>query len=257
MEEQTRSLSEVAGLMGVSERTVRRWIKSGRLKAYKPGRDYRIPESGLQAFVEESEISPKVPAPLSQQPSFNDVLAEEQRATTDGYDLSATARPDYIESVEAVGRPLVAALDFPTTQMRELGKGQREYVKQLQDENGLPKDLPFEEVIAHLQRMKMFLYWYRFLTWQLSRENFSAVVHPWYERLATGAPVPKDIQHAIRDLEAAWNALEEEAVPLTLKWVDRERHRNAANALIARISADMDQLLEEQRASKRDMLIRQ
>jgi excisionase family DNA binding protein len=50
--------------MGVSERTVRRWIKGGRLKAYKPGRDYRIPEAGLRAFIEESEISPKDQAPL-------------------------------------------------------------------------------------------------------------------------------------------------------------------------------------------------
>jgi excisionase family DNA binding protein len=64
VEDQTRSLSEVAGLMGVSERTVRRWIKAGRLKAYKPGRDYRIPEAGLRAFIEESEISPKAQAPL-------------------------------------------------------------------------------------------------------------------------------------------------------------------------------------------------
>jgi excisionase family DNA binding protein len=79
VEDQTRSLSEVAGLMGVSERTVRRWIKSGRLKAYKPGRDYRIPETALRRFIEESEISPKVQAPLSPQPSFNDVLGEEQR----------------------------------------------------------------------------------------------------------------------------------------------------------------------------------
>ena len=45
--------------MGVSERTVRRWIKSGKLRAYKPGRDYRIPESAVREFVEDSEISPK------------------------------------------------------------------------------------------------------------------------------------------------------------------------------------------------------
>jgi excisionase family DNA binding protein len=79
VEDQTQSLSEVAGLMGVSERTVRRWIKSGRLKAYKPGRDYRIPETGLRAFIEESEVSPKAQAPLSPEPSFNDVLKEERR----------------------------------------------------------------------------------------------------------------------------------------------------------------------------------
>ena len=79
MEEQTRSLSEVAGLMGVSERTVRRWIKSGRLKAYKPGRDYRIPESDLRAFIEESEVSPKAGALPSPELTFNHVLKEEER----------------------------------------------------------------------------------------------------------------------------------------------------------------------------------
>jgi excisionase family DNA binding protein len=74
VEDQTRSLSEVAGLMGVSERTVRRWIKAGRLKAYKPGRDYRIPEAGLRVFIEESEISPKAQAPLPLE-----AMAEEQQ----------------------------------------------------------------------------------------------------------------------------------------------------------------------------------
>jgi excisionase family DNA binding protein len=80
VEEQTRSLSEVAGLMGVSERTVRRWIKSGRLKAYKPGRDYRIPESSLRQFIEESEISPKVERRSSLEPSlFNGIEGQKER----------------------------------------------------------------------------------------------------------------------------------------------------------------------------------
>src|SRR5215204_2689195 len=79
MEERHWSLSEVAGLMGVSERTVRRWIKSGKLRAYKPGRDYRIPESALRQFVEQSEISPKALAP----PSLFNGLEEERRAEWD------------------------------------------------------------------------------------------------------------------------------------------------------------------------------
>lgn len=64
MEDRNLSLSAVAGSLGVSERTVRRWIKSGKLKAYKPGRDYRIPESALRELVEESEVYPKTQAPL-------------------------------------------------------------------------------------------------------------------------------------------------------------------------------------------------
>jgi excisionase family DNA binding protein len=79
MEDRQLSLSDVAGLMGVSERTVRRWIKAGKLRAFKPGRDYRIPESAVRTFVEESEISPKAGSRSSLEPSFNDVLAEERR----------------------------------------------------------------------------------------------------------------------------------------------------------------------------------
>jgi excisionase family DNA binding protein len=78
MEDRQLSLSEVAGLMGVSERTVRRWIKLGKLRAYKPGRDYRIPESAFRTFVEESEISPKGLAP-SPEPTLFNGLEDERR----------------------------------------------------------------------------------------------------------------------------------------------------------------------------------
>lgn len=64
MEEQHLSLSDVARVMGVSERTVRRWIQAGKLRAYKPGRDYRISETALREFIEESEVSPKAAFPL-------------------------------------------------------------------------------------------------------------------------------------------------------------------------------------------------
>lgn len=81
MEDRHLTLSEVAGAMGVSERTVRRWIKSGKLRAYKPGRDYRIPESAVRTLVEESEISPKAPRRSSLEPSlFNGVEDERRRA---------------------------------------------------------------------------------------------------------------------------------------------------------------------------------
>jgi excisionase family DNA binding protein len=82
MEERHVPLSTVAGRLGVSERTVRRWIKAGKLRAYRPGRDYRIPESALREFVEESEISPKGAAP-SPEPSLLNGLEEERRADWD------------------------------------------------------------------------------------------------------------------------------------------------------------------------------
>jgi excisionase family DNA binding protein len=75
--EEHLSLADAAERMGISERTARRWIKSGKLRAYKPGRDYWIPESALTELVEESKVNPKAPA--SSQPSFNGLLEEERR----------------------------------------------------------------------------------------------------------------------------------------------------------------------------------
>lgn len=64
MEERYLSLSEAADALDISERTAYRWIKLGKLRAYKPGRDYRIPESGIRELIERSEAYPKVQAPL-------------------------------------------------------------------------------------------------------------------------------------------------------------------------------------------------
>jgi excisionase family DNA binding protein len=64
VEERHLSLSEVAERLDKSERTIRRWIKSGKLKAYKPGRDYLIPESAIAELIEGSEVFPKLQAPL-------------------------------------------------------------------------------------------------------------------------------------------------------------------------------------------------
>lgn len=79
MEERYLSLSEAADALDISERTAYRWIKSGKLRAYKPGRDYRIPEGAIREAIERSEVRPKAPA--SSQPSFNGLLEEERRRT--------------------------------------------------------------------------------------------------------------------------------------------------------------------------------
>jgi excisionase family DNA binding protein len=80
MEEQHLSLSEAAHRLDISERTARRWIKSGKLRAYKPGRDYWIPESAIKEVVIASKVRPKVEAPPSQDTLFNGVSEEERRA---------------------------------------------------------------------------------------------------------------------------------------------------------------------------------
>ncbi len=57
--ERRYSLKEAQEILGLSERTVHRWIKSGKLKSYKPGRDHQIPESAIKQVIEESEVYPK------------------------------------------------------------------------------------------------------------------------------------------------------------------------------------------------------
>ncbi len=64
MEERYLSLAEACEVLGKTDRTLYRWIKSGKLKAYKPGRDYEIPESAIREMRERSEVYPKTQAPL-------------------------------------------------------------------------------------------------------------------------------------------------------------------------------------------------
>jgi excisionase family DNA binding protein len=46
------TVSEVAKLLAVSARSVRRWIAAGELLAHKFGRQIRISEIDLRAFVD-------------------------------------------------------------------------------------------------------------------------------------------------------------------------------------------------------------
>jgi excisionase family DNA binding protein len=101
MEERHVPLSTVAGRLGVSERTVRRWIKAGKLKATRPGRDYRIPESALRELVEEGEVSPKAPASPSQRSLFN---GEERRAFIERCERYVAARVAHYENRLAVAK---------------------------------------------------------------------------------------------------------------------------------------------------------
>ena len=47
------TVAQVADLLGVSTRSVRRWIAERDLRAHKFGRQVRISETDLRAFVEE------------------------------------------------------------------------------------------------------------------------------------------------------------------------------------------------------------
>jgi excisionase family DNA binding protein len=61
--ERLLSLEDVADRLQVSDQSVRRWIKAGKLAAYKPGLEWRIRPSDLEEFL-QAHSSPKVQAPL-------------------------------------------------------------------------------------------------------------------------------------------------------------------------------------------------
>ena len=50
-------IPEVGDRLGVSVYTVRRWIKSGDLPAYRPGKEYRIRESDLEEFMRNVRVN--------------------------------------------------------------------------------------------------------------------------------------------------------------------------------------------------------
>ena len=55
--ESVLTLAEAARRLKLSERTVRKHIKAGALRASKPGRGYRITEDAVTAFLKASEVA--------------------------------------------------------------------------------------------------------------------------------------------------------------------------------------------------------
>jgi excisionase family DNA binding protein len=76
--EELLSLSEAAERLGVSIYTVRRWIKDGKLRAFRPGKEYRVQEADLEEFLAAREVRPKEVTSPSQRSLFNG-LEEERR----------------------------------------------------------------------------------------------------------------------------------------------------------------------------------
>jgi excisionase family DNA binding protein len=72
-------LPEAAERLGVSIYTVRRWIKDGKLRAFKPGKEYRVREADLAEFLAAREVRPKAPVRSSPEPSLLSELEDERR----------------------------------------------------------------------------------------------------------------------------------------------------------------------------------
>jgi excisionase family DNA binding protein len=54
-EEERLTLQEAAKELNISENTARRWVKSGKLKAFQPGRRYLVPVSAVEDLLKPAE----------------------------------------------------------------------------------------------------------------------------------------------------------------------------------------------------------
>lgn len=82
--ERRLSLNEAADALGISAITARRWIKSGKLTAYQPGRSYQVPVSAVEELLKGSTASGEggdVERALSL--SAEDFMEEVQNASDD------------------------------------------------------------------------------------------------------------------------------------------------------------------------------
>jgi len=59
-------LDEVARRLDISEKTARRYVKSGTIPSFFVGGQYRISEADLERFVESRRFDPKAEAPFGQ-----------------------------------------------------------------------------------------------------------------------------------------------------------------------------------------------
>jgi excisionase family DNA binding protein len=77
-----RDVHGIADELDVDVQTVRRWIQSGKLRAFKPGKEYRVRENDLEEFLAAREVRPKAPGRSSLEPTLLNGLEDEDEQRT-------------------------------------------------------------------------------------------------------------------------------------------------------------------------------
>ncbi len=98
----------VAEQMGVSVYTVWRWIRAGRLRAFKPGREYRVRRADLEEFMRAREVRPKAPLARLSPDEFDELRASANAGEADGAKLLEGVLHEY-NAVEAYWKRLEQA----------------------------------------------------------------------------------------------------------------------------------------------------
>ena len=141
--------SQAAHALVISERTAHRWIKSGKLRSYKPGRDHKIPESAIIEAIEAGEVRPKAKAPPSpEQPNFNRLLEEERRRADrekliealPGWIRAAVEDEEFVQRFEVAKSSLARAQDLLIRQRKETNRILAQ-LRELKERDASPAEL--------------------------------------------------------------------------------------------------------------------
>ncbi len=65
-EPQLLTPAQIAEALQLTESTITRWLRNGRLRGFKVGKDWRVSKADLDAFLEEQA---NIPAKLLQGPA--------------------------------------------------------------------------------------------------------------------------------------------------------------------------------------------
>jgi excisionase family DNA binding protein len=94
-------IPEVAQLLGLSEKTVRRRVKAGEIPSVFIGGVYRISRADLEEYLERAKVRPgKVEAPSSQEKLFNNGVLEEQRRASSVFSETLVRTAEQLASTE-------------------------------------------------------------------------------------------------------------------------------------------------------------
>lgn len=212
------STEEVAERLQVDEQTVRRWIKSGKLEAVKPGREWRIPPAAFEALL-ETYSSPKDQAPLQ-------LELEEQRGA------------------DEVRRYLSAIFDPYTKELRHISDSYGPRLRLL------PPD-PHPDDLSRFSWIREFRISCMSLWRMTNNRSFSAVAGPWLSRM-NDKTVPADIRQKLRDFEAASTELFDEVEPIAEEWIAAQRDR-LPDEWLAKWNAEFEHSLKERAALEKDV----
>ncbi len=134
------SLQDVGEALGVDVQTVRRWIKDGRLRAFKPGKEYRIREDDLEEFLQTREVRPKAGAqPSPESEERLQAVREKYRTYAEGLNAYCDDYEGLLESGTVAQEDVDGFVRVAQTVGRSMARVARDELRDLADAMGLAR----------------------------------------------------------------------------------------------------------------------